>query len=191
MNEEKLNQINEAASQRCTAALSKLINAEIKVVFSNPIIANVKEVSPLIGSQELGTGVSLPITGSVTGSSLFLFSKGTSFNLCDLAMRKEFRTSRELSSFDEGILKEIGNILLGNYLAVISNDLKGEIVEGMPNFSSGMFGAILEEVIAGFAKGSVEALVVRIELTVKEMDMRGYLLLIFNPTEIEALLNAL
>lgn len=191
MNEEKLNKINEAASQRCTAALSKLIGAEIEVVFYNPIITNVKEVSPLIGSQELGIGIYLPITGDVTGSGLFLFPKETSFNLCDLALKKEFRTIQELSSFDEGILKEIGNIFLGNYLAVFSNSLKGEIVESMPKFSSGMFGAILEEVITNFAKGANEALVVKIELMVKDTSMKGYLLLIFKPEMIEVLLNAL
>lgn len=191
MNEEKLNQINAAASQRCTRALSKLIGTEIDVVFSKPIITDVKKVSPLISSQELGVGVSLPITGGVTGSSLFLFSKETSFNLCDLAMKKEFRTIQELSPFDEEILKEIGNILLGNYLAVLSNNLKAEIVECMPKFSSGMFGAILEEVVADFAKGANEALVVRIELTVEIMSMKGYLLLILKPEEIETLLNVL
>lgn len=191
MNEEKLNQINEAASQRCSTALSKLINTQIEVVFSSPIITNVKEVSPLIGSQELGTGVYLPIKGDVTGSGLFLFPKETSFHLCDLAMKKEFRTSQELSSFDEGVLKEMGNILLGNYLTVCSNSLKAEIIEGMPHFSSGMFGAILEEVIAGFARGSAKALVVKIELMVKGMNMKGYLLLIFKPADVEALLNTL
>ncbi|MFA4889104.1 MAG: chemotaxis protein CheC [Candidatus Omnitrophota bacterium] len=199
INEEKLNQISEAASQRCSGALSKLIDTEIGVIFSKPIITNVKEVSPLIGSQELGVGVHLPITGDVTGSSLFLFPNETSFKLCDLAMKRDPSALRpqddpsrgQLSSFDEGVLKEIGNILLGNYLAVLSNNLKGEITEGMPNFSSGMFGAIIEEVIANFAKGNSKALVVKIELTVKAMRMKGYLLLIFKPEEIEALLNAL
>jgi len=191
VNEEKLNQISEAASQRCTAALSKLIDTKIDVIFSKPIITNVKEVSPLIGSQELGIGVYLPITGNVTGSSLFLFPNETSFKLCDMAMKKEFRTIQELSSFDEGVLKEIGNILLGNYLAILSNNLKGEITEGMPKISSGMFGAMLEEVIANFAKEAFKVLVVKIELTVKAMSMKGYLLLIFKPEEIDALLNAL
>lgn len=191
MNEEKLNQISETASQRCTVALSKLIDTKIEVAFSKPRITNIKEVSLLISSQELGVGVYLPITGNVTGSSLFLFPNETSFKLCDLVMKKEFRTIQELSSFDEGVLKEIGNILLGNYLATFSNNLKGEITEGMPKFSSGIFGAMLEEVIANFAKEAFKVLVVKIELTIKAMSMKGYLLLIFKPEEIEALLNAL
>ncbi|MEK6564812.1 MAG: chemotaxis protein CheC [Candidatus Omnitrophota bacterium] len=190
-NEEKLNKINETASQRCTAALSKLIGAETGVVFSQPVITNVRKVSPLIGSQELGVGVFLPVAGGVTGSSLFLFPKETSFHLCDLLMKKKPRTIKKLIPFDEMVLKEVGNILLGNYLAVLSNSLKGEITEGMPKLSSGMFGAILEEVIAGFAKDSAEALVVRIELMVKAMSMKGYLLLIFKPEEVKVLLNAL
>lgn len=208
VNEEKLNKISEAASLRCTVALSKLINTEIGVVFSKPIITNVKEVSPLLGSQELGVGIYLPITGGVIGSGLFLFPKETSFHLCDLAMKRDpspatgrgqddpslfgRNSSRgQLSSFDEGVLKEIGNILLGNYLAVLSNNLKAEIVEGIPNFSFGMFGAILEEVIIDFAKGANEALVVKIELTVKAISMKGYLLIIVKLAEIEDLLNVL
>lgn len=191
MNEEKLNKINESASLRCSAALSKLINKKIEVVFTQPIITNVKEIPPLVNSQEIGVGIYLPIKGGTLGSGLFLFSKETAFNLCDLAMKKEFRTIHELSFPDEGILKEIGNILLGNYLAVLSNTFKVEIVEGMPHFSFGAFGAMLEDIAVNFAKDAPEALVMKIEFIFKAKNIKGRLLLIFKNEGIEALLNAL
>lgn len=191
MNEEKLNKINEAASLRCSVALSKLINRKIEVVFSQPVITKVKEIPSLISSQEIGAGVYLPISGGALGSALFLLPKQTAFNLCDLTMKKKFRTIQELTSPDEALLKEMGNILLGNYLAILSNTLKTEITEGMPHFSFGIFGAILEEVIVNLTKDAPEALVVKIEFIFKARNIKGRLLLIFKSEGIEALLNAL
>ena len=191
VNEEKLNQINEAASQRCSAALSKLTNKQIQVIFSPPSITDIKEIPFLLGSEETGSGIYLPIKGSVSGSSLLLFPKETACNLCDIMMKRELHTTQELCSFDEGILKEVSNIILGNYLAILSNRLNGEIVEGMPDFSSGMFGAILEEIVTDFAKDAGEALAIKIEFMFENLKLKGYMLLLFKPEMVEALLNAL
>lgn len=189
--QEKINQINAVASQRCTAALSKLLNKKIEVTFSQPLITDIKKIFLSVGPQEIGAGIYLPINGGVSGSALLLFPQETAANLCDIMMKKEPQSTRELSSFDKGMLNETGNILLGNYLTVLSNSLKIEFIEGMPKLSFGMFGAILQEIIANFAKNAEEAVVVRIEFILQSSRMRGYLLLLFNAERIESLLNAL
>lgn len=189
--EGKLDQINADASQHCSDALSKLVHKKMEVEFSKPVIADITQVSPLVGSQELGVGIYLTIAGGVTGSCLFLFSHAVSLSLCDLITRRGARHHQELSSFDKEVLKEIGNILLGNYLTVLSNRLDREIIGGLSHFSSGMFGAILEEVVVDFSKNADKAMVIRIELTIGGIGMKGYVLLLLRASEVEAVLNSL
>jgi len=189
--QEKINQINATASQRCATALSKLLNTKVEVIFSQPLITDIKKISLAVDSQKIGTGIYLPISGDVSGSALLLFSKETAAHLCDVMIKKEPQSTRELSSFDKEMLKEAGNILLGNYLAVLSNSLRVEFIEGMPKLSFGMFGAILQEIVTNIAKSAEEAMMVRLEFILPSLRIRGYLLLLFSPGRIEPLLNAL
>ncbi|MFA4889111.1 MAG: chemotaxis protein CheC [Candidatus Omnitrophota bacterium] len=188
--QEKLGKINKEAGLRCSSVLSKLIQRQSEIEFFEPLIADIKKIPSFITSPKLGSGIFLVITG-VSGVSLLFFPEKVSFNICDIMMKREIGTTRKLSEFDEGILKEIGNIILGNYLTVFSNALKTEMIGGVPKFSFGMFGAILEEVISRFAKDVREALVIKIRFDISPLEIEGYLFLLFEPQELKALSDAL
>ncbi len=190
-NLEKLNKINEDAGQRCSNALSKILKQETQVTFFQPRLLTAQKIFPFLGLEELGVGIYLPIKGNGSSSAVLLFPNQSAFFLCDIVMKRELGATRELSSFDNDLLKEMGNILLGNYLAIISNALGAEFIEGMPNFSSGMLGAITEEIIANFAQNNLEALVIEIEFMVENLKMKGYLLLLFSREKIESLLSGI
>ncbi|MDI6758157.1 MAG: chemotaxis protein CheC [Candidatus Omnitrophota bacterium] len=186
MNEEKLNEITEAASQRCSAVLFKLTNKQIQVIFSPPIITDAKKATPLLNSEEIGEGVYLPIKGDVQGSGILLFPKEIACHLCDIIMKRKLHTTQELCSFDKEVLKEVSNIIIGNYLSVFSNSIKGEVTEGMPNFTSGMFGAILEEVVSNFAKDNSKVLAIKIEFMLETLKLKGTMLLLFESETVSA-----
>ena len=185
----KLLEINKLAAVNSSRALSKLIDGSVSVNIPKAEVKKVKELSPIIAPEEIVAGVYLPITGDVKGAGLLIFPKETAFTLSDLVVRREPGTTRKLSELDKSALKEVGNILCGNYLAVFSNMLEVRIIEHIPSFSFDMFGAIVSQIITNFAKDVEEALVIEIGFVFKPTTLEGYFLLFFKLEEINAILG--
>lgn len=188
---EKLQEVNKQAALNASRALSKLIDRPVSVHISKPQVKKVEELAPIIGSEEIVTGIYLPVTGDIKGAALLIFPEQTAFTLCDLLVKREPGTTRRLSGLDKSALKEVGNILSGNYLAVFSNILQVKTIEHIPSLSFDMFGAIVSQIITNFAQKVEKALVIEIEFLFKPVALKGYFLLLFELKEINAILGPL
>ena len=149
---EKLQEINNQAALNASGALSKLIDRQVKMNITMADVRKVEELSPVIGPEEIVAGVYLPVTGEITGAALLIFPKESSFSLSDLLVRREPGTTRKLTGLDKSALKELGNIVCGSYLTVLSNALQVKIIGQAPSFSFDMFGAIVSQIITVFAQ---------------------------------------
>lgn len=184
-------EINKQAALNASRALSKLIDRPIGIEISQPSVKKLNELSPIVDPEEIVATIYLPITGAVKGATLLVFPKETSFTLSDLLVRRELGTTRKLSELDKSALKEVGNILFGNYLTVFSNKLQIKLIEHIPQFSFDMFGAITSQILASFAQDVEEALCIEIEFIFRALKIKGYLLLLFRQEEITAVLRSL
>ena len=205
--ESRLLQINEQAALTASRTLSKLIDRPVGIEITKTGVKDVEELSPIIDSEEIVAGIYLPITGDVKGAALLIFPKETAFTLSDLLVRREPGTTRKLSELDKSALKEVGNIVSGNYFTVLSNNLQVKIIEHIPSFSFDMFGAIISQIIAKFAQEAEKALVIEVEFIFKpvtpvrspsstsqsgssnEVKLKGYFLLLFRVEELKAILG--
>jgi len=185
----KLRELNRLAALNASRALFKLCGRPVDVRTLSVEVQKLQALAPPIAPEEIAAGIYLPVTGHVTGAVLLIFPKETAFTVCDLLLRRQPGTTRQLSELDKSALKEMGNIVSGNYLAVLSNALHVKIIEHVPNFSLDMFGAILSQIISTFARDAEEALVVEVEFIFKPMKLNGYLLLLFKSEEIDALVK--
>ena len=189
MQNTKLQEVNRKAALNASRALSKLIGRPVSIGISKAEVKRVEEVSPFIGPEEIVAGIYLPVTGDIKGAALLIFPKETAFTLSDLLVRREPGTTRKLTQLDKSALKEVGNIISGNYLAVLSNTLQVKIIEHIPNFSFDMFGAIVSQIITKFAQKTEEALVIEIELIFKPATLKGYFLLLLELEELKKILE--
>lgn len=187
----RLQQINEQASAKASQALSKLIDRVVEVGISKAEVKKVEDLSPLIGTEDMVAGIYLPVTGDIQGAALLIFPKDTAFILSDLLVKREPGTTRKLTPLDESALKEVGNIISGNYLTVLANMLQIKIIEHIPNFSFDMFGAIVSQIITEFAQKTENALVIEIEFTFKPETFKGYFLLLFEVEQFKAILGSM
>jgi len=186
---EKLQSINKQAALNTSKALSKLIDRPVSVEISKAEIKRVEELSPIIDSEEIVAGIYVPVTGSIKGASLLIFPQETAFILSDLLVKREPGTTRNLTELDKSALKEVGNIICGNYITVFSNMFHVKIIEHIPQFSFDMFGAVLSQIISKFAQESAKALIVEINFIFKPLKLNGYFLLLFNLEGINKLLG--
>jgi len=188
--ENKLQEVNEQAAVNASEALSKLIDRQVEVEISRTEVKKVEDLSPLIGLEEIVAGIYLPVTGDISGATLLIFPKETAFALSDLLVKREPGTTHKISELDTSALKEVGNIISGNYLTILSNVLQVKIIEHIPNFSFDMFGAIVSQIITAFAQKTQEALVIEIEFTFKPETFKGYFLLLFEVEQFKAMLGS-
>lgn len=186
-----LQEISKQAALSASRALSKLVNRPAKIKISNTSVKRVEELKPIIGSEEIVAGIYLPITGAVKGASLLIFPKEIAFTLSDLLMKRKPGTTRKLTELDKSALKEVGNILSGNYFTIFSNILQVKIIEHIPQFSFDMFGAILGQIISNFANEAEKALIIEVEFSFKPIRLKAYLLLLLRVDEINAILGSL
>ena len=186
-----LNQINKQAAESASRALSKLIDRPVGVGMSKADIKKIEEFDLLIGQEEVVAGIYLPLTGDIKGAALLVFPKETAFTLSDLLVKREAGTTRKLTELDESALKEVGNIISGCYLTVLSNMLQIKTIEHIPNFSFDMFGAVVSQIITDFAQKVEKALVVEIEFLFEPETIKGYFLLLFMVEQLEAILSSL
>ncbi len=187
----KIEKINEDASIQCSSVFSKILCEKVDVKITTPLIVNVKSISDLIEARNRGVGVYVPINGDISGACVFLFSDDSATSLCDKVLNKTKRTISELSSYDKEVLKELGNILLGCYLAVFSNISELEIIGGMPKISCDMFGAILEEITSNIAINAQQALVFKIEFTTERLRKEWIMILIVESKEVNKIFGSI
>jgi len=189
--ENKLQEVNEQAAVNASEALSKLIDRQVEVEISKTEVKKVEDLSPLIGPEEMVAGIYLPVTGDINGAALLIFPKETAFVLSDLLVKRKPGTTHKLTELDKSALKEVGNIISGNYLTVLANVLQIKIIEHIPNFSFDMFGAIVSQIITDFAQKTEKALVIEIEFTFKPETFKGYFLLLFEVEQFKAMVGSL
>ena len=187
----KLKEINKQAALNASAALSKLIGMSVKIQILETKVRKVEKLSPIIGPEEIVAGIYLPVTGEVKGAGLLIFPKESAFTLSDLLVRREPGTTWELTELDKSALKELGNIVFGNYCTVLSNVLQVKIIGHIPSFSFDMFGAILSQVIAEFAQNAETALAIEVEFLFKPATLHGYFVLLFELAEMNAIAGLL
>jgi len=187
--ENKLQEVNEQAAVNASEALSKLIDRQVEVEISKTEVKRVEDLSPLIGSEEIVAGIYLPVTGDVSGAALLIFPKETAFLLIDLLVKRGPGTTHKLTELDKSTLKEVGNIISGNYLTVLANVLQIKIIEHIPNFSFDMFGAIVSQIVTDFAQRTDKALVIEMKFTFKPLTFKGDFLLLFKVEQFKAMLG--
>lgn len=189
-NEKILNDINQKAALHSSLALSKLINKSIKMEVVKMQKISVDQLQPFFDLEEMVVGVYIPVRGNINGEFLLIFPEETTFFLlCDLLVGREMGLARKITEFDQATLKEIGNIIAGNYFSLLGNSLKLKIIGGEPAFSHNMFGAIKEQIISKYALEENKTYLVEFSFLFEYQTLRGYFMVLLKAKEVESLFN--
>lgn len=184
-------EINELAASRSSQALSNLLDLSVSVEISISEVRSIQDLTPTLDVERITAGIYLPITGEIKGAALLIFPKESAFTLSDLLVKRQPGTTRKLTKLDESALKELGNIICGNYMTVLSNNLQIKIIEHVPSFSFDMFGATLSQIIAKCSGNAEEPLLINVRFLFPSAELEGYLLLLFEREQLGAIVGSL
>ena len=139
-------EVAKIAALQAGNALSRLSNIEIHI--SPPEVANLKlsEVPNLFGGLDTpAIGVLVPFQGDMEGNALLLFPEEGINELEKMLLRSPAQAGEDLRM---SVFAEIGNILTGTLLTVLSTLSERIVVSLPPLLVQDMAGAILDTILA-------------------------------------------
>lgn len=140
------------ASVRAGHALSQLTGASIQINPPQVVEMALGEVPPFFGGMEApALGVLVPFEGDVNGDTLLLFPEDGMREMEQLLFGDGRAPGPEMR---DSAFAEVGNILSGAYLTVLST-LSGKLLLSQPpSVARDMAGAIIDAILAGVGASS-------------------------------------
>jgi chemotaxis protein CheC len=186
-----LTEMTRVAAENTSRALSQLLNQEVSIEFQKVGIKKVKDLCPLLAPEEIVSTVLMRVSGDAEGAAMLVFPKETAFAMMNFLIGSQEDAQRHLTEMGESALKEVGNIITGAYLTVVSNAVGAKLIEHVPDLASDMFGAIMSQVIARFAREAEDVFVVEVEFAFPPKRLKGYFLLLFSKADSDKVFGAM
>lgn len=180
MNLDRFVAINAPAAAAASRALARLTRRTAAVKLLNVKLVALSETHLVFDPEEIVVGISMPISGGLQGAALLCFSEPKARALNKILVGTLAGGSARSTDLDESALKEMGNIVCGNYVTALSNQIRVKVIPGVPHLARGVFGPMLERVIAGLARDARVVLLIDVELDLPAGVILGHLLLNFD-----------
>ena len=153
------------------ASLSLMVNQPIKLSVPELTFLSSEDLIELLGRQDLLCSVSQKMSGPFTAQSLLLFPEYDSLEIVR-KMLGEHLSDESIAELQNEAMSEIGNIVLNACIGSLSQTLGENFKIDLPEFERSTPGVILESKNLDTRE---LILFIRIELTLSESKISGYL----------------
>ncbi len=169
-----LREVLETASRKAAESISKMIgtsvDTEILDIHTNPFELVEKEFE----RENLGVILYSELKKGEGGISLFVMKEESALKLAQkLLGRDEEENSFELGEEEESALREVGNILLGNFLAEVGDYFDLPILHTPPELSHDMIGVYLENLLSYSEGLENHAIIAEVKLIAEGVGVTG------------------
>lgn len=173
--------------------LTKLLHHEVSLKTKRSEVLKPWEISEHFDkADEVFTVVAVRLLNEIKGFMLVLFREECALKLAEhLAGNYETKITSELSSLEKSALKEFANIVAGSVLTHVSHVTEANASVTIPDLSTDMIKATLDELSAEIALREDKAHAISHEFVVSPLDINGSFVFILDDSSIdEILLNA-
>ncbi|HDH41911.1 MAG TPA: hypothetical protein ENG12_05880 [Candidatus Altiarchaeales archaeon] len=180
-----LREISSVGAGHASTALSVMTNKRVNVTFPWMKMCPLENVTSVIGKPEREiTNIYLHINGRHIDKefeicSLILAFPIKSAVLLARLLQGEEPGAEELTEMDRSTLREIGNIMVGNYLSAMAEYLDIELIESVPAIASDMLDSVMDPILAQHASEVEDALVFSIKFIIEGQEIIGYFVVLF------------
>ena len=176
---------------RAAAALSELTGRRINLEVPKVAVHPINEVSRALGEVLSGeiASVHQVFSGPVSGNALLLLDHDAALLLNSLLLNIPIHSGR-LRPPEREALTEVGNIVLNACLGVFGNLLQVQVTFSVPRLNIESIEGVLHS-ISVRSQELQYSLMVHTRFTVKDSDVRGYLVIVLGITSFTRLLQEL
>lgn len=173
------------------AVLSDLVNARVHIQVPDVKIMDAADTPDYLQNEmeNLGVYISQVFHGGISGKSVLCYSQEASRSLLEILMQTKIETL-SLSDAETATLQEIGNLILVSCLSAISNTIKDRFLFDMPHVALNGYAPYFEN-LGKDIKEFGQAIVVKTEMVVKKINVRGYIFILFEFSELQSVIERL
>ena len=166
LSREQIEVISEVAAivaLQAANSLSRLSNVPVSILVPEVVNLRLSKIPALFGGLDTpAIGVLVPFQGDMTGNALLLFPEEGISELGGILFGRSEPVGEDLK---RSAFSEIGNILTGTLLTVLSSLAEKIVVSLPPILVQDMAGAILDTILAEVGTWSDEVTILVFELT--------------------------
>jgi chemotaxis protein CheC len=170
---------------RAAVSLRKMVGEQVLLSVPSVEIVSRDQASHLVGNggSEL-VSVHQDFSGEISGRALLIFPETNSLELVRAVTGGELALE-EIIDLEQEALAETGNVILNGCLATIANMLRRKLTMSLPEIMRGDGPQLFDLNAAGVAEELV--LFLRIDFSVRERDIRGYIAMLMDMPSLAAL----
>ena len=176
---------------RAAAALSELTGRRITLDAPKVAVYQIQQVSKALSEVLQGEVASVHqvFSGPVSGNALLLLNEEAANLLNSLLLNAPMNTGK-MRATEREALTEVGNIVLNACLGVFGNLLQVQVTFAVPRLAVESVDGVLNS-ISVRSQELQYALMVHTQFSVRDSDIRGYLVIILGITSFTRLLQEL
>jgi len=185
---DSLKEVMNIGAGNAATALSQMTGTPVDITTPRLELLKVEDVTEFTGKPDTIMSVVLvKVLGDAPGVMMMMFPKESALKIAHLLMRQSHTM---LDEMDRTALREVGNVLAGCCLTALSNFLKLNMIQSVPNTATDMVGALLSNVLADLGQANQEVLISEVHFHIPTLDINGGLFFIFDPKSTEKILKA-
>lgn len=190
--EDALKEVGNIGAGKASSALAKMTGKTIFIEMTRVKMMPIKEVDSLVGGPTIpAVGILFEISGDLPGLIVLLSSKVTSLQLLDLMKRQRSGMTKSIGEEETDTLKEVGNILVGSYLAGLSDFTGMNLLESVPKIIVNNVPSIMKEVVKTYDHQINYVLVIDTQLKIEGQKFTNELVFVLKSESFDLLFNVL
>lgn len=162
---------------RAATALADLISKKVQITVPQVSLIPIENISTLLTARDRTFFViDMEITGDISGRIFLLFSPQDAQLLANNLLGKPQEEMDLKDELLQSAIKECANILCGSYISALADMTNLNILISSPSLALDMVGAILDFIFIQIAQYSEEALIIKTDLKVSDVNLEGLFL---------------
>ena len=174
---------------RAAGMLNEMLGSPIELIVPSIKVCRVSELAREL-EQQSGDGVyafvRLPFQGTIHGTAALVFPPDSAAQVVAAVTGEELGTS-DLDSVRSGTLSEVGNIVINGVMGSLCNLLHMALTYELPSYFEGSPDDLVARQLSAT---DPTMLLAQTRFTVRDLEIKGTILLVFEVRSFDALLEA-
>lgn len=172
-------EIMNIASGRAAAALSGIITRHVEMRVIEVRVLDLPGLEAYLTNElgAIGSVVSQGFSGALNGTALFLLTHEHAAVLVR-SLLEEDRQLSSLTTAEQTVLTEVGNIVLSSTVAVITNQMGERVTFQFPHVEINVQGEVLVENITAPWEGDASGIVMTSHMTVGKVEIIAHIMIV-------------